>query len=588
MEQRLAKDWLRLTVWGWIVASAWLLWQKRQAIYWFALPDTDDNLRIAQVRALLQGQGWYDLRQYRLSPPAGFDIHWSRLVDLPIAGLELLFRPFVGGHIAEVMASAVAPLLPLLVAMLALGFIVRRLVDPRVALVAAALLVMACASTLSMMMPMRIDHHGWQLALLAVGLAGVVDDDRRRGGLTTGIATALSVTIGLELMPYLALTGAALALRWALDPRDGLRLRAYGAALAMGVGVGFALFASIANRAPRCDVLSPVWLTMLALAGVAAVLLSFVRSEARPLRLGLLAVAGAALAAVFALGFPQCLGRPEQISPQLYDRWFSLIREAKPLTQSDPQIIVMMVTLPLFGIAGSVWMLRRHWRDALAPAWAQLVMVSAVSLGLLLWQVRAGPAAQLVAVPGVVALIALIVPPLRASSSVLVRTLGVAGAVIVVSGAGAANLADRFLTPKPGKVDQRIKAADRRCPTMPALAPVARLPRTTVFTMVDLGPRLIAVTHHSAIAGPYHRNGDAILSVQGAFEGSPENARATMQRTGATLLLICPHFSESTVYRSRAPKGFYAQLEAGKAFDWLQPLPLPSQSPYRLYRIAPR
>src|SRR3546814_9878226 len=35
-----------------------------------------------------------DLRQYRLNPPGGFDIHWSRLVDLPIAGLILLFKPF--------------------------------------------------------------------------------------------------------------------------------------------------------------------------------------------------------------------------------------------------------------------------------------------------------------------------------------------------------------------------------------------------------------------------------------------------------------------------------------------------------------
>ena len=32
------------------------------------------------------GQGWYDLAQHRL---AGSNIHWSRLVDLPIAGLKL-------------------------------------------------------------------------------------------------------------------------------------------------------------------------------------------------------------------------------------------------------------------------------------------------------------------------------------------------------------------------------------------------------------------------------------------------------------------------------------------------------------------
>ena len=46
-----------------------------------------------QVRALIAGQDWYDLRQHRLNPPFGADIHWSRLVDLPIAGIKLALAP---------------------------------------------------------------------------------------------------------------------------------------------------------------------------------------------------------------------------------------------------------------------------------------------------------------------------------------------------------------------------------------------------------------------------------------------------------------------------------------------------------------
>ena len=45
---------------------------------------------------------------------AGSNIHWSRLVDLPIAGLKLLFTPFFGGRTAETIAVTVAPLLPML------------------------------------------------------------------------------------------------------------------------------------------------------------------------------------------------------------------------------------------------------------------------------------------------------------------------------------------------------------------------------------------------------------------------------------------------------------------------------------------
>ncbi len=48
---------------------------------------TDDAMRLVQVRDLLAGQNWFDLTQHRLSPPAGVTMHWSRLIDLPLAAL---------------------------------------------------------------------------------------------------------------------------------------------------------------------------------------------------------------------------------------------------------------------------------------------------------------------------------------------------------------------------------------------------------------------------------------------------------------------------------------------------------------------
>ena len=43
-----------------------------------------------------------------------------------------------------------------------------------------------------------------------------------------------------------------------------------------------------------------------------------------------------------------------------------------------------------------------------------------------------------------------------------------------------------------------------------------------VFTFVDLGPRLITVTHHDAVIGPYHRNGEQIADVMNAFRGDAD------------------------------------------------------------------
>ena len=575
------KSWLLLL---WVVVAAGLILYRWPQIRWFALGDTDDNMRMMQVRALLNGQGWYDLRQYRLNPPIGADIHWSRFVDLPIAWLILLFKPFFGGAVAEKIAVAVAPMIPLGVCFFGLGLTVRRLVSPASFMVAAAILLCAY-SALLMFMPLRIDHHGWQLALLTLMLAGLSDQKQARGGWTVGIATALSLVIGLEMILYLAIGGAAIGLRWIIDQEQRVRLRAYGASLAIGVAVGFAAFASYANRAPRCDALTPVWLSVMVVAGSLLVLLSFQRVDQRARRLLLAGAAGVISLAFLALVWPNCLGRPEQVSPELERLWLDNISEAKPLyKQNWPTIL--SVSVLLIGLFGSFWAL---WRDRMAErgqAWASVALLSLLSALMLLWQTRAGAAALLFAVPGATALGWVMLPKLRAHPNMLMRTFGVAAAFMLVSGLWAQLVIGQI--PNPNTATPRMKRvnkANATCPTIPALRPVALLPKAVIFTFVDLGPRLITMTHHSAIAGPYHRNGDAILDVQHAFRGSADAAHAIMKRHGATMLLICPNMSESTIYAVQNPKGFYVQIATGKVPRWLEPVALPPSSPFRLWRI---
>ena len=166
--------------WKWVVVIVWLLicglfiFQKWNEIRWFGLGDTDDNMRMMQVRGLLHGQGWFDLRNYRMNQQFGANIHWSRLVDLPIAGLILSFRPFLGGPAAERWAVAIAPLLPYLLLLYSLALTTRRLIHP-LAYPLAFLALFFAGSTNGMFMPERIDHHGWQLALLALSIAAIAE-----------------------------------------------------------------------------------------------------------------------------------------------------------------------------------------------------------------------------------------------------------------------------------------------------------------------------------------------------------------------------------------------------------------------------
>lgn len=583
--ERLERHWRLAVLFIWLAVAGLMVWDRWAAIQWFALGDTDDNLRIAQVRALIEGQGWFDLRQYRLNPPLGADIHWSRLVDLPIAGIKLALAPLIGGAQAERVAVAVAPLLPMGVAMFALALAVRRLVAPAAFWLAPALL--ACAgSARSMWAPTRIDHHGWQLALLALVAMALTDPKRARGGLALGVATALSLAIGLEMLLYLAAAGVIAVLLWVRDGSEARRLATYGASLAGGCALGYLLFASEANRAPVCDAFSPVWLSAMAAAGALAVALAFLSPRTPLLRLAAALAAGALLATAFAWAWPHCLtGRLEQVPPELDELWLSRVREAMPIYRHPPGLVAAVVSLPLVGLAGYALMLWRERRDpARLVPWAAIGLLATIAALLLLWQTRAAPAAQLLAVPGAAALAWLLIGWFRRRQSLLLRVGGVVGTFLAVSGLGTLYAAS-FLSDPPTEARQAINQANRRCPTLPALAPVNRQPPGTVLTFVDLGPRLIAVTKHDAITGPYHRNHRAIIDVMRAWRGDAANARATVERYGVDYVLICPNFSESTVHRAAAPEGFYVQLSRGEAPDWLEPIALPEGSPYRMWRV---
>jgi hypothetical protein len=576
----LERRWRWLVLLFWLGTSAFLLYSRWGPINAFWLGDTDDNMRIMQVRALIAGQDWYDLRQHRLNPPFGADIHWSRLVDLPIAGLKLALAPFVGGPAAEKAAVALAPLLPMAAAMAAVAVAARRLIAPRAFPLAIAILL--CGhSVRNQWAPLRIDHHGWQLALLAVAIVSLSDPKRARGGAVLGISTALSLVIGLEMLLYLALLGGIAVLMWVRDPDEGRRLATYGASLAGGTALGFLLFASYANRAPVCDALSPVWLSVAAAGGAMAVGMALLGPRSWPLRLGLAAIAGAALAAGFVLAWPQCLGRLEGASPELVQLWLGNVREARPLYMHGYSTAIAVAALPVAGLVGYAIMLWRHRREEpKLVAWGATAAPALLAALLLLWQSRAGPAAQLLAVPGATALVWLTVT----SRFMLVRVIGTVALFLLASGLLPQQILSYF-PPKPRPGMKVVNKANNLCPTLGALRPVAQVPKGQVLTFVDLGPRLITLTHHDAVAGPYHRNGRDIIDVMRTFRGTAEAARSTIERRRIDYVLICPGLSESTVYASQARDGFYMQLVRGKVPAWLQPVPLPAKSPYRMWRV---
>lgn len=580
-----AGRWRLVVLTIWLLTCAQLLWTRWPAIHWFALGDTDDNMRFLQVRDWLAGQRWSDLRQHRMNPPAGFDIHWSRLVDLPIAALYLIARPFLRVQDAWRFACAIAPMLPLGAMMAALAVTVRRLVSPY-AYPIALVLVTCGPGLMAMVSPLRIDHHGWQLALLMASVAGLCDPRPVRSGVTVALASALSLTIGLEMLPYAVFAGAAIALRWACGD-DARRMRAYAATLLIATPLLFLVFASNDNWALRCDALTPVWTTTVCAAAALLLVAAATPVRSPVKRAALVAAAGGATLAIYALAFPQCFShRLENVPPEAAQLWLSHVREARSILRHPRDVTLPAAALPAIGAIAALLIAWRLRGTARLAEWAPVLLFAPFAGALMFWQFRTAPSAQMLAVPAVTWL----AWEIAARAEVLrwPRWQWGLAAAVLATVAGLLGPLSPPRTPRPGKVanGELVRLANRRCPTIPALRPVGRLPTATMFSFIDVGPRLIALTHHRAVAGPYHRNAAAILDVEHAFRGSPAAARAIMARHGADYLLVCPNLSESTIYRSEAPHGFYAQLAAGRTPGWLAPVELPKGNPWRLWRIA--
>jgi hypothetical protein len=584
------RHWRWVLLFAWLLYAAFILTNRQPQIQAFALGDTDDNLRMAQVRALLGGQGWYDLIQHRFDPAhGGANIHWSRFVDLPIAGLILLLKPLVGGADAERMAVAAAPLLPLLLLIFALSLTMKRLVHDKAW--PLPILGLLCAySTIAMFAPLRIDHHGWQLALLGVAVAGMADPRRARGGATVGVATGLSLSIGLEMMIYLALLGGATVLLWVSDRDERRRLASYAASLVATTGAGFLIFASEANRLAVCDALSPVWLSDAAVAGAVMLGLAAFTLDGWKARLGAAVIAGGAVVGFHAMAWPQCLQRLEGVSPEATELWLSHVREARPFYRHAWRVGTIAVALPITGLVGwavMIWRahrMREEDRSLLGRTLA-VALPAVAAFALLFWQTRAAPAAQMMALPAATALIVLVAAPWLRAPQLWKHAAAVL--LILVAFGTAVPLA---LSLVPGErrtgVANKVAQAGRRCPSLAALAPVNRQPKGTIFTFVDLGPRIINVTHHDAIAGPYHRNDRAIADVMKAFRGDETQARRIITEYQSDYLLICPNMATATIFMSEAPKGFYGQLVKGKVPAWLQPVDLGKDSPYKMWRVV--
>src|SRR5579859_2515278 len=198
--------WIALLV---LAGSVWLALPAIKGGVFDAL-STDDAMRLAEVRDLIGGQGWFDLFQHRMDPPGGTSMHWSRLIDAPLAALILLLKPLVGMHSAEAVTLYLWPALLFAVALVLVAAIARRMTNSLIPVIPAVVLAVLCLPALVHFRPGAIDHHNAQIDLLLamILLAAQLERSAVKAALC-GLTGSLSLAIGIEMLPAIGAVGVA-------------------------------------------------------------------------------------------------------------------------------------------------------------------------------------------------------------------------------------------------------------------------------------------------------------------------------------------------------------------------------------------
>lgn len=527
-----------------VLAAVWSVrdWANLSAL---RLPDADDMMRLQQIRDWLGGQQFADLAQHRLGLD-GVAMHWSRLADLVPAAIIAGLEGLVGRHEAEIVAVIAWPALLLAAAILLVGRIARTVGGDDIARPAMIVAAIAWpASTL--FVPGRIDHHNLQIVLALVTVLMLVRPGSMLTGLVAGVATSLSLVVGMEMVPILAVAGVVVTVDWMIGGRASRdRLMGFGIALCAVTLAASIIFRPVAWDYPACDGFTAISARAMMIASFAPIGLALIgwESSAR-VRLALALSSAAALAATLSLSTPQCLSPYGGVDPLLQHLWLTRVGEAQALVAAPLGVALGYAGLTVAGIAVGAWL---AWTTR-RRGWVVLLVLQVAALVVMIAQVRGAYPGAMFAAPALGALI------------VAARHRGViALAAAWFASAGMLYpIAAEAVAPAP-----RV-AGGADCAAPDLIAALGALPHGRVMAPIDTGGPAIAATRQQLIAGAYHRDGAGDLAMYAFYRGSPDQARAIATQWRVDYVVACGGFPGIA-----AP--FSMALNADRAPAWLNPV----------------
>jgi len=541
--------------------------------------DNDDIMRWMSVKAWLAGQSWFDMTQYRVEPPWGLSMHWSRYLDAALAGLYSLLALGLSPEAAERWTFALWPNLLLLAL---LGLVAKgtgRLLGAGAALFAMALVMTWMPIRGITFATGRIDHHNVQILLTTImAMAMILPGRAWLMGAAAGLAAALSLAIGLETLVFVAAGGLVLVARAAVEA-EGARGQLIGFCNALPVGALVFFAGQTAPQdwlVPHCDALATPILAILVIASTSSLAPLALYSRVSSPVARLAAVAGLALFGVwmFVPLLTPCLAGPYgMLPPEAQDFITSRISEAlpalafatlRPLTFANVLLPILVIT----ALSSLFWLRNRGSYDkAQRAAVGQMLIFGWLGLIGSLVQVRmniiAAPALPFLAGHVGAELLRRWTTRRSLAAFLTAAVVGLAAfgtqylnrpAMTLASRLAGTDLSQRFEQP----------SFDHGCRTEKALAELNTLTKARLLTTLNLGAPLLLVTHHDALSVPYQRGAHTFWNGSFPFRSEALMLQAIRQ-SAPDYVVIC---REATY---DAEHGFARALNEGRLPGWLIP-----------------